>query len=225
MEAAPPPSDPVFFPPVQWATEDGLLMVGGNLTPDWLLEAYSRGIFPWPVPFQGEMVLAWFCPDPRAVLELDSLHISRRLRRRMRSGRYRVTQDRDFRGVLAGCAEPRVTEGGTWITAEMADAYQRLHELGFAHSVEVWEDDVLVGGIYGVTLGGLFAGESMFHRTRDASKIAIAHLVEHLRERGYCLFDVQLWTSHLASLGAVEISRADYLRRLKEALRVPATFR
>lgn len=213
-----------YFPPLSWADEHGLLMLGGKLTPEWLLDAYSRGIFPWPIIAPEGALLAWFSPDPRAILKLDRLHVSRRLRRRLRSGAYEVTRDADFAAVVAGCAEPRSGHEGTWITPEMAAAYCELHWLGHAHSVEVWQEGRLVGGVYGVALGGLFAGESMFHRRRDASKIALVHLVEHLRQRGFSLFDIQQWTPHLGRMGAIEIPRAEYVRRLRKAVSAPVSF-
>ena len=218
-----PARQSVFFPPVQQADEEGLLMLGGRLSPDWLIEAYRRGIFPWPI-FGEAGPMAWWSPDPRAVIELDRLHVSHRLRRTIASGRFEVTCDCDFVGVVAGCAEPRASDSGTWITPAMARAYQRLHELGCAHSVEVWCAGRLAGGIYGVALAGLFAGESMFHRAPDASKVALAHLVEHLKARGYGLLDIQQWTPHTGRMGAVEIRRREYLSRLAEALKLPATF-
>lgn len=232
-------SDRIYFPPVDEATDDGLLMVGGGLTPQWLKAAYTRGIFPWPVETDIGSVLAWFSPDPRAIVELDSLHISRRLARRIRSGKYRVTFNTCFADVISECAAPRAAardydeeeadalsedefddNSGTWITPELAHAYVELHRRGMAHSVEVWEHDTLVGGLYGVTFGGLFSGESMFHRVRDASKIALAFLVPRLRERGFSLFDIQQFTPHMASLGAIEVSRSEYLKRLKRALEI-----
>ena len=212
------PFGEVFFPPVSTATEDGLLMLGGGLSPPWLIEAYQRGIFPWPLLTEYGPMLAWFSPDPRAILELDDFHVSHRLARRIRSHRYRVTWNTCFAEVVAGCAEPRGGEAGTWITPQLAEAYQRLHTLGIAQSVEVWREDQLVGGLYGVVLGGFFSGESMFHRDRDASKIALAALVDRLRMGGCDLFDIQQWTPHLASLGACEISRDEYLRRLQRAI-------
>lgn len=198
-------------------------MVGGQLTPAWLLAAYRRGIFPWPIPELTDVPL-WWSPDPRAVIELDRFHISRRLLRRLRSGRFRVTCDREFVGVVHACAEPRGEEGGSWITPAMVDAYTRLFELGHCHSVEVWDEDRLVGGVYGVRIGGLFAGESMFRRERDASKVALAYLVEHLKTRGFALFDIQQWTPHTGSLGAIEISRTEYVRRLRRAVELPVEF-
>jgi leucyl/phenylalanyl-tRNA---protein transferase len=229
-------SDPRFFPPPTATTEDGLLCVGGRLDPEWLLDAYRHGIFPWPM-WDDEPV-AWWSPDPRAVFELDGLHVSRRLRRRLRSGEFHVTRDRDFAAVIRGCATAGNRKGNTWLTPAMIAAYRQLHELGHAHSIEVWKHPphpmgegrgegaavTLVGGTYGIAIGGLFAAESMFHRERDASKVALAHLVAHLRSRGYRLFDIQQWTPHTGSLGAVEISRVDYLRRLARVIELPVTF-
>ena len=216
--------EPIYFPPVTTALEGGLLRVGGQLTPDWLLAAYGRGIFPWPVIEDEWEVLAWFSPDPRAVIELDGLHVSRRLARRIRSGQFQVTVNRDFSGVISGCMAPRRDDCGTWITPEIRSAYQRLHELGYAHSVEVWSETKLGGGLYGGALGGMFAGESMFHRERDASKIALFCLQSHLRQRGFTLFDIQQQTNHSKSMGAVEIPRTEFLLRLNSALTLPVTF-
>ncbi|NQT36726.1 MAG: leucyl/phenylalanyl-tRNA--protein transferase [Planctomycetes bacterium] len=217
-----PPSR--FFPPAEEADADGLLGVGGRLDPDWLLDAYSQGIFPWPVIDGSEALLAWWSPDPRAIIELDDLHVSRRLRRTCRSGRFRVTCDRDFAGVIRGCATGSSRIGQTWITPEMIDAYTRMFELGHAHSVEVWQEGDLAGGVYGLSIGGLFAGESKFHRARDASKVALVYLVYHLRKRGYGLFDIQQLTDHTARMGGVEVDRRQYLGRLGEALQLPVTF-
>jgi len=216
-----PPSR--FFPPAEEADSDGLLALGGSLTPEWLLDAYGHGIFPWPITGQDEPV-AWWSPDPRAILELDALHVSRRLRRTLRSGRFDVTCDKDFAGVIRGCATAAGRVGATWITARMIAAYTKLSQLGYAHSVEVWHDGRLAGGAYGVTFGGLFAAESKFYRVRDASKVALVHLVMHLRARGYTLLDIQQLTPHTARLGAIEISRRRYLARLAEALSQPVTF-
>lgn len=212
------------FPPPETADEDGLLAVGGELSPHWLLAAYYRGIFPWPVQHRGKMWLAWFSPDPRAVIDLDELHVSRRLARTLRSGRFTVTENSAFEQVIAHCAVGRERNGGTWITPEMIQAYTQLHQAGHAHSVEVWREDRLAGGIYGVSLGGLFAGESMFHLERDASKVALAELVARLRERGFGLLDVQMRTDHLASMGAKEIPRREFLRRLREIRDWPSRF-
>jgi leucyl/phenylalanyl-tRNA--protein transferase len=201
------------------ADEYGLVGVGGDLSPARLLEAYRHGIFPW---YDEQTPVMWWSPDPRAIFELDGLHVSRRLQRTIRSGRFAVTVNRDFAGVIRACAV-RPAEG-TWITPEMIDAYERLHQLGFAHSIEAWRGDVLAGGVYGVAVGGFFAGESMFTRIRDGSKVALVALVERLRQRGFTLFDTQFVTDHTRRLGAVEIPRDEYLARLREALAHEVTF-
>lgn len=216
-----PPSQ--IFPPVEEADDDGLLAFGGELEPGWLLDAYSHGIFPWPFGDDSNP-MAWWSPDPRGILELDGMHISRRLRRTLRQGRFEVTCDRAFRDVMAACATGPGRLGGTWITPRMLAAYTRLHEVGFAHSVEVWREGKLVGGTYGVSIRGLFAAESKFYRQRDASKVALAHLVEHLKRRGYTLLDLQMITPHTERLGAIEISRNEYFERLAEALEQNVTF-
>ncbi len=214
---------PSFFPAADSADDNGLVCIGGSLDPEWLLDAYQHGIFPWPL-IPGLKRMQWWSPDPRAIFELDRFHVSRRLERTCRSGQFDVTIDRDFAGVIAGCGTADGRRGNTWITPELAASYRRMFELGHAHSVEVWDEAKLVGGTYGVAIGGLFAGESMFHRARDASKVALVHLVGRLRERGYRLFDIQQLTPHTESLGASEISRGEYLRRLAEAVELPVTF-
>jgi leucyl/phenylalanyl-tRNA--protein transferase len=186
-----------------------------------LLDAYTHGIFPWPL---SDRALAWFSPDPRAIIELDEFHVSRRLRETLRSGKFEIAFDRDFAGVIDGCATAQDRRHGTWITPEMRSAYIRMHELGHAHSIEAWREGKLCGGTYGLAIGGLYAGESMFYRERDASKVALAGLVEHLRRRGYALFDIQQLTPHTASFGAKEIPRREYLKRLKEALTLDVSF-
>lgn len=192
-----------------------LVAVGADLEPGTLLAAYRNGMFPMPV----EERLGWWSPDPRAVLPLDGLRVSRSLRRSCR--RFEVRVDTAFDAVIAACAEPRGE--GEWITPAISAAYRRLHELGWAHSVECWgAGGELVGGLYGVAIGGLFAGESMFHRAPDASKVALVALVDLLRDGGASLLDVQWQTPHLASLGAVEVSRAAYRRRLAPAVDRPA---
>ena len=201
------------------ADDLGLVAIGGDLRPERLLHAYRSGIFPW---YDEDGPICWWSPDPRAIFELDGLHISRRLRRTVRSGRFQTTINRDFAGVIRGCAEGR--DDGTWITTDMIAAYERLHQLGHAHSLEVWHGDQLAGGIYGVAIGGFFAGESMFHRVRDASKVALAHLGGQLRQCGFQLFDIQFLTDHTARLGAIEIPRAEYLRRLERALACAVSF-
>lgn len=199
------------------ADEHGLVAVGGDLRPATLLRAYRNGIFPWFS--EGEPVL-WWSPDPRAIFEFDRFYLSSRLMRTIRAGKFRLTINQAFTQVMHGCAEREQT----WITTDMIDAYTHLHRLGQAHSIEAWHGGELAGGVYGVAIGGLFAGESMFHRVRDASKIALAYLVEYLRIRGFVLFDTQVVTAHTASLGAVEIPRDEYLRRLKKALDVQVSF-
>ena len=188
------------------------LGLGADLEPGTLLAAYRAGIFPWP---DETGRLLWWSPDPRAILPLDRFHESRSLARTRRRGRLVATRDTACAMVMRGCA---TTHGATWITPAMMRAYLRLHELGWVHSIEVWTDGTLVGGLYGVAVGGLFAAESMFHVVSDASKVALAELVAHLGGRGFGLLDVQLLTPHLASLGAIEIPREEYLRRLRRAL-------
>ena len=216
-----PPS--LFFPPAEEVDAEGLVGFGGELSPEWLLDAYRHGIFPWPIT-EFETPVAWWSPDPRAILPLDEFHVPRRLQRTCRSGRFEVSFDRNFAGVIAGCAKGPGREDGTWITPDVLKAYTRLHELGHAHSVEVWHEHRLAGGVYGVAAGGLFAAESMFRRVRDASKVALVHLVDHLRRRGYTLLDIQQLTPHTRQFGAVEIPRVEYLARLAEALEQPVTF-
>jgi leucyl/phenylalanyl-tRNA--protein transferase len=203
-----------FFP--EYANPGGLVAVGGDLSPRSLLRAYSRGIFPW---FDQNTPILWWSPDPRAIIELNGLHVSHRLARTIRSEKFQVTINQAFGAVVRGCGERR-TEG-TWITPEMVAAYERFHELGHAHSIEAWHGDELGGGLYGVAVGGLFAGESMFTRTRDASKVCLAWVVQRLKERGFTLFDVQLLTPHTSRMGAIEIPRLDYLRRLATAIQLP----
>ena len=191
------------------------MALGGDLEPETLLAAYRAGLFPMPV--EGSRLMAWWSPDPRAVIPAERFLPSRSLRRSIR--RYDTTIDRCFRDVVEGCADPARPHG--WITAEIADAYTRLHELGWAHSIEVWHEGELVGGMYGVSIGAFFAGESKFHRARDASKVAVARMVELLEPYDGAVFDVQWITPHLESLGAVEIRQAEYLRRLRTAVESP----
>jgi leucyl/phenylalanyl-tRNA--protein transferase len=200
------------MPRPESAPSHGCLAAGGDLEPGTILAAYRSGIFPWPDP-DGRLL--WWSPDPRAVLPLDGFHESRSLQRLRRRGIYRVSRDEACGAVIAGCAD-RVE--GTWITPAMRRAYEYLHALGWVHSVEVWDGADLVGGVYGVAIGGLFAAESKFHRVRDASKIALAELVAWLAEERFHLLDVQLATDHLRTLGVVEISREAYLARLRVAL-------
>jgi leucyl/phenylalanyl-tRNA--protein transferase len=197
----------------------GLVAVGGDLHPQRLLLAYKRGIFPW---YDETDPICWWSPDPRAIFELDGFRPSRRLGRTIRSGRFQITVNKDFSAVIAGCAD-RPGEG-TWLTPQMIRAYTKLHQLGHAHSVEAWHEGKLAGGLYGVALGGFFAGESMFTRGRDASKVALAFVIDRLRDRDFELFDVQFLTEHTARLGAEEIPRKEYLKRLHKALQKPVTF-
>lgn len=213
----PPPSHVVFPDPSRAGSRE-ILAVGVDFSPGTLLAAYRQGIFPWP---QSRTLVPWCSPDPRAIFPLESEpHWSRSLRRTLRKSPFRVSVDEAFGQVIRACGEER--DGGTWIVPELVEGYARLHELGWAHSVEVWEADELVGGIYGVAIGGLFAGESMFHRRTDASKVAFAHLVQRLRAGGFVLFDVQVMNDHLASLGCVEVRRGRFLERLRAALPLQA---
>lgn len=194
---------------------DGLIAIGGDLHPKSLVLAYSLGIFPWP---SENAPLLWFCPERRAVLEFDRLHIPRSLERSRRRGLalYRYSIDEAFERVITQCSRvPRPGQNGTWITPELKTAYLTLHRLGIAHSVEVWSGEALVGGIYGVNVAGCFAGESMFHRESDTSKLALLHLVDHLRERGLDWIDIQMLTPHMEALGAREIPKLDYLTKLE----------
>jgi leucyl/phenylalanyl-tRNA--protein transferase len=212
-----PPLTQWQFPPATDADEHGVVGVGADLEPGTLLAAYRQGVFPMPIP--GRRQVAWWSPDPRGILPVDGLVVSRSLRRSL--SRYRIRIDTAFVDVVRACADPR--RDGGWITPEVEAAYTNLHHLGWAHSVETWDDSgALVGGLYGVKVGGLFAGESMFHRAPDASKVALVGLVERLTGSGATLLDVQWLTPHLASLGAIEIPRKEYLARLWAALQRPA---
>jgi leucyl/phenylalanyl-tRNA--protein transferase len=209
-----PGDPPDRFPPVDGALDEpaGLVAAGGDLSPARLREAYRRGIFPWYSP--GDPLL-WWSPDPREVLFPERMHVSRSLGKRLRRGGYRVTEDQDFAAVISACASARGPETGTWITTEMQAAYIELHRLGTAHSIEVWSDDELVGGLYGVATGRVFSGESMFSRRDDASKVAMAWLAGHCSERGYSLIDCQMPSAHLRSLGSEPMPRHRYLQYLR----------
>ena len=189
-----------------------------------MMEAYRSGIFPMPLNYGHQRSLGWFSPDPRGILELDGFHISRRLARRLRQGEFRFTTNAAFEQVVEGCAAPRAQDTGCWLTLAMQNAYLSLHDLNIAHSVEVWSGGRLVGGIFGIAIGGFFAGESMFSRQTDASKAALAWLVNRLRHRGFTLLDVQWTNDHTRSLGAIDISREEYLRRLASAATLPVSF-
>jgi len=201
---------------------EGLIGVGGWIDVQTLEAAYRAGIFPWP---SQDGLLAWWSPEPRAIIELEEFHISRRLARTYRQGRFELSIDRDFDGVIEGCAQAPYRTEGTWITSEMLAGYQAFHRAGCAHSVEAWRDGRLAGGLYGVAIGGMFAAESMFFRVPDAAKVALVYLVERLRACGFTLFDVQQHNPNTARFGAREIPRKQYLQRLGEALRVPAVLR
>ncbi len=214
MPIEPPPSSWIF-PSLEDADPDGPVAIGGDLEPGTLLSAYRQGLFPMPVGRRGR--LGWWSPDPRAVLPVDAFHRSRSLTRSMRHFELRV--DTAFEPVVRACGDPRRPHG--WISEDIVSAYCRLHDLGWAHSIETWRDDELVGGLYGVGIGAFFAGESMFHRATDASKAAVAGTVELLRGTPHALFDVQWSTPHLASLGVVEIPRTEYLQLLARATAAP----
>src|SRR5215813_3674803 len=207
------------FPHPRSANSEGLVAIGGDLSVQRLLLAYRSGIFPWTVD-----PVTWWSPDPRAIFELDQFHISRSLARVLRQEVFRVTCDRAFREVMEGCAAPAPGRRETWISPEFVEVYTGLHEAGYAHSIECWQGELLAGGIYGVAIGGFFAGESMFHRVSNASKVALAHLVEHLRTKRFLLFDIQMLTHITQQLGAVTVSRHSYLKRLEKALAEKCVF-
>ncbi|QGZ30911.1 leucyl/phenylalanyl-tRNA--protein transferase [Stutzerimonas stutzeri] len=216
--------DDLSFPPLEKAMREpnGLLAAGGDLSPERLLAAYRHGCFPW---YQDGQPLLWWSPDPRTVLYPQELHVSRSLRKTLRQGVFEITFDRAFAEVIEGCASPRSYAEGTWITTPMQDAYVALHRLGVAHSVEVWQDGRLVGGLYGLAMGQLFFGESMFSRATDASKAGFVTLVERLRDWGFKLIDCQMPTQHLASFGARGISRQTFAEALDRYLDEPSSAR
>jgi leucyl/phenylalanyl-tRNA---protein transferase len=207
------------FPHPSTADSDGFLATGGDLEPGTLLLAYSNGIFPWTV-----RPITWWSPDPRTIIPIGGLHVSRSLRKFMRHSPFAVTFDTAFTEVMKQCAGPRPDRDGVWITPRFITAYTRLHDIGHAHSVEIWEGNALAGGLYGVSIGGFFAGESMFSNAENGSKVALVAMEERLRAAGFALFDVQFLTPHLKSMGAVEIERVEYLRRLRVAVAIPARF-
>lgn len=214
--------DDLTFPPLEKAMRDpnGLLAAGGDLTPERLQAAYRHGCFPW---YQDGQPLLWWSPDPRTVLFPEELHVSRSLRKTLRQGTFEVSFDRAFAEVIRGCAAPRSYADGTWITTPMQDAYMTLHEMGIAHSVEVWSDGLLVGGLYGLAMGQLFFGESMFSRTTDASKVGFVTLVERLRDWDFKLIDCQMPTQHLERFGARGISRVAFAEALALYLDEPSS--
>ena len=207
--------DPTDFPDVNLALTDpdGLLAIGGDLTEERLLTAYRNGIFPW---YNEDQPILWWSPDPRAVLFPDNLRISKSLRKKLRRQVFTVRFDTAFEQVVRACAEPRVDQNGTWISEEMYEAYVRLHQAGHAHSVECWQNDRLVGGLYGISIGQIFFGESMFSRVTDASKVAFVYLVKHAAAKGFPLIDCQVSSDHLASLGADDIDRSVFVTYLNQ---------
>jgi leucyl/phenylalanyl-tRNA--protein transferase len=213
-------SDELRFPPVDLASPEGLLAVGGDLRSERLLAAYRHGIFPW---YSDDQPILWWSPDPRAVFFPNRIHISRSLRKTLRSGRFSITMDTSFEHVISACAETGLRRGakGTWITAEMQQAYSDLHRKGYAHSVEVWEDGQLAGGLYGLSLGRAFFGESMFHRRTDASKVALVALSRQVQAWGFLFIDAQVSSDHVLSLGAAEIRRTRFMELLARALQAP----
>lgn len=204
---------PTFWISPEMADTDGLVGVGGDLRPETLLAAYRAGVFPW---YGEDDPILWFSPDPRGIIPLDAVHVPRRLQRTIDRGKWTVSINRRFREVMAACGENRVE--GTWVTPDMLDAYCELNRLGYAHSVEIWNGESLVGGVYGFALGGFFAAESMFHRETDASKVALITLCDRLRDRGFALLDIQIVSSHTARFGAISIPRREYLNRLRESM-------
>jgi leucyl/phenylalanyl-tRNA--protein transferase len=213
------PGTRMDFPDPAAASREGLVAIGGDFSAERLLLAYRSGIFPWTVH-----PITWWSPDPRAIFDLNAFHIPRRLAKLIRRQPFEITRDRAFREVMQGCAQPARGREETWVTPEFIAAYTHLHQLGHAHSVECWCAGELVGGIYGVSLGGFFAGESMFHRAGDASKVALCQLVEHLRLRGFALFDTQMVTPATAPFHPREISRCEYLNRLRAAVQLDCAF-
>lgn len=207
-------SQKLIFPPVSNANPDGILAIGGDLSPERLLLAYKSGIFPW---FEEDQPIIWWSPNPRMVLFLDDLVVSKSMRNLLNRNVFKVSFNQNFREVISNCQKiKRKGQNGTWITNEMTEAYCKLNELGIAKSVEVWQNDQLVGGLYGVDLGTVFCGESMFSLVSNASKIAFIALANQLKKENYKLLDCQVYNDHLASLGCVEIDRADFMRILKD---------
>jgi leucyl/phenylalanyl-tRNA--protein transferase len=210
-------SEDLVFPSPYLASKEGLLAIGGDLSPDRLLLAYSHGIFPWYS--EGEPIL-WWSPDPRLVLYPDELKVSRSLRKKIKQDVFEITMDRAFEEVITECAQVRLeNHEGTWIVDDMVRAYCRLHQAGFAHSIEAWQDNRMAGGLYGVSLGRCFFGESMFTRITNASKVALVALVEHVKARDFAFIDCQITTAHLTRFGAREIPRARYLDELAGAIK------
>ena len=209
----------LLFPPVESADEDGILAFGGDLSVDRLVMAYSKGIFPW---YEEGYPILWWSPDPRFILFPDELIISKSMKKILNKGIFKITYNMNFKDVIVNCSKPRKSESGTWITNDMIEAYCRLHELGIAHSVEVWHNGVLSGGLYGVALGKIFFGESMFSIESNASKTALIDLAKNLKNNGFLVIDSQVHTNHLESLGAKNIPRAQYLKILYKGISIKA---
>jgi leucyl/phenylalanyl-tRNA---protein transferase len=207
------------FPSPRRADAEGLVAVGGDLSVERLRLAYRSGIFPWTVE-----PITWWSPDPRAIFELDGIHVSRSLAKVIRKGVFEITVDRAFRRVMQECAAPARGRRSTWISPEFIEAYTELHTQGHAHSLECWQGKQLAGGVYGVAVGGFFAGESMFHRVSNASKVGLFHLIAHLRRQGFVLFDIQMLTPVTAQLGGITVPREEYLRRLADAVEMRCAF-
>lgn len=205
----------IFFPPVELATPEGIVAFGGDLSPERLLNAYRKGIFPW---YSEDEPIIWWSPNPRLVLFPNELKISRSMKKLINRNKFKISFDKNFSGVITGCQQPRKNQSGTWITGEMFDSYCKLYELGFAHSVEVWNKDELAGGLYGVSLGKCFFGESMFSNVPNTSKIALIFLVKNLMNFDFSILDCQVYSEHICSLGAREIPRNKFIEILNEAL-------
>jgi leucyl/phenylalanyl-tRNA--protein transferase len=215
-------SDELTFPPAEWARADGLLAVGGDLSVERLILAYRSGIFPWPIADGDEVPLLWWAPVQRAIIRPAELHVGRSLRKVARRGDFEIRYDTAFREVITACSTvPRPGQGGTWIIPEMIDAYTRLHEAGYAHSIESFADGELVGGLYGVSLGGCFFGESMFARRDNASKVAFVILCDRLAAWDFDMIDCQLQNDHLERFGVYQIPKSEFMRRLASSLERP----
>ncbi len=208
-------TEKILFPPVHYAEPSGIIAVGGDLSPERLLEAYSSGIFPW---FSDDSPIIWWSPDPRFVIYPAEIKISRSMRQVLERKFFRITFDRAFREVVTGCSRPRKYEQETWITEDMIEAYVKLHEIGYAHSVEAWHGDELAGGLYGVSLGGAFFGESMFAKETNASKAAFITLAVNLKRLGFDIIDCQVYTEHLESLGAFEMPRGEFISIINNSM-------
>lgn len=211
--------DRIWFPDPRKARRDGLVAVGGDLSVERLITAYRAGIFPWTVD-----PVTWWSPDPRGVFDLENIHVPRSLRTVLNRNQFEVTFDRAFEQVILTCSEVPRGDQQTWITQEFVDSYCAFHRAGYAHSIEVWQGGELVGGLYGVAIGGFFAGESMFHRVSNASKVALVRLQERLRDQGFRLFDTQMVTAATSIMGAGEIRRSEYLKRLAQVVDLPCKF-